>query len=131
MHISGIYSALAALIILVLSVRVVLRRGETRIGIGDGGDHELSKRVRAQANAVEYIPISLILLLVIEWNQTLPAIVHAFGIVLIVGRVLHGIGLSRTSKGSFGRLAGIALTYLAMIGMILLLLWQQWALATA
>ena len=124
MHITGIYVALAALLVLVLAVRVVLRRISLRIGIGDGDDRELRKRVRAHANAIEYLPIALLLLLMLELNQTQPALVHACGIVLIVARVAHAFGLSRSGGPSPARLAGTMLTFLLMLTMALLLLWQ-------
>ena len=125
MHVSGIYIALAALIVLVVSIRVVVRRLALRVGIGDGDDRELRKRIRVQANAIEYLPIALLLLVALEWNQTRPDILHVCGITLIVARVAHASGLSLSSGASPGRLAGITLTFLVMLAMALLLLWQQ------
>ena len=125
MHVSGIYIALAALIVLVVSIRVVVRRLALRVGIGDGDDRELRKRIRVQANAIEYLPIALLLLVALEWNQTRPDILHVCGITLIVARVAHAIGLSLSSGASPGRLAGITLTFLVMLALALLLLWQQ------
>jgi hypothetical protein len=124
MHITGLYAALAALLIIALSIRVIVRRKSERIGIGDNGDRELAKRVRAHANAAEYVPIGLILLLALEWNQTLPWILHLFGIVLILGRILHAWGMSGSSGLSKGRVLGMSLTLLPLLGMSLLLLWQ-------
>ena len=124
MHITGIYVALAALLVIVLSVRVVLRRISLRVGLGDGDDKELKKRIRAQANAIEYLPIALLLLLMLELNQTQPTLLHTCGIVLIVARVAHAFGLSRSGGPSPARLAGTALTLTLMATMSLLLLWQ-------
>lgn len=124
MRITGLYAALAALLVIVLVFRVVMRRRSAKVGIGDGGDHELIRRVRAHANAAETLPIGLLLLLLVELNQTLPLVVHLFGITLIVGRVLHAWGLTRHAGTSPGRLIGMMLTLLSMLGMALLLLWQ-------
>lgn len=131
MHITGLYAALAALLVVVLALRVILRRKSARIGIGDGGDHELAKRIRAHANAVEYLPIGLILLLLVELGQTRPIVVHAFGITLVAGRVLHAFGMSRSSKLSVGRALGIVLSILVILAMAVLLLWQHALAATA
>ena len=125
MRITGLYAALAALLIVLLALRVILRRKAAGIGIGDGGDHELAKRVRAHANAVEYLPIGLLLLLVLELDQTEPVLVHAFGITLVVGRMLHAFGLSKTSRISIGRALGIVLSLLAITAMAVLLLWRH------
>ncbi len=124
MHITGIYAAIAALLVIFLSLRVVRRRLSSRTGIGDGGDAELALRVRVHGNAVENLPLGLILLMLVEWNQTLPLLVHAFGIALIVGRVLHAFGFSRSSGTSPGRMIGMLLTFATQLCMALLLLWQ-------
>lgn len=124
MHISGIYAALGALLVIVLAFRVIRLRISSRTGIGDGGNHDLIKRIRAHANAVEYLPLGLILLFLVEWNQTQPLLVHGFGIALILGRILHALGLSRSSGTSPSRLIGMSLTLLTILAMAVLLLWQ-------
>jgi uncharacterized protein len=124
MHITGLYVALSALLVVVLSIRVVMRRFSARVSLGDGDDKELRKRIRAQANAIEYLPLALLLLLLLELNQTQPAIVHGCGIVLIVARVTHAFGLSRSGGPSPPRFAGTALTLTLMLAMALLLIWQ-------
>jgi uncharacterized protein len=125
MHITGLYVALGALLVVFLSSRVVLRRWKVRVSLGDGDDKELRKRIRVQANAIEYLPLGLLLLLLLELDQTRPFLLHVFGIVLIAARVLHAIGLSITGGTSPGRFLGIAFTWLVMVAMALLLLWQQ------
>lgn len=124
MHITGIYAAFAALLVIFLSWRVIRRRRSARIGIGDGGDHELARRIRVHANAVEYLSIGLILLLLVEMNQARPLIVHIFGSALLVGRLMHAFGMSRSSGASPGRVYGMLLTLAVMLAMALLLLWQ-------
>ncbi|HQV72449.1 MAG: MAPEG family protein [Xanthomonadales bacterium] len=124
MHITAIYAALSALLIVALSFRVIRLRLSTRTGIGDGGHQDLARRIRAHANAVEYLPLALLLLLLVEWNQTLPLIVHGFGIVLVLGRLLHAVGLSRSAGASPARFIGMLLTLLCLLGMAALLLWQ-------
>lgn len=130
MHISGIYAALGALLVILLSSRVIMLRVSSRTGIGDGGNHDLTKRIRVHANAVEYLPLGLILLVLVEWNQTLPLLVHCFGISLILGRILHAIGLSRSSGTSPARLIGMLLTLLTIVAMAVLLIWQAIVITT-
>lgn len=124
MHITGLYVALAALLVLVLALRVVLRRRSVRVSLGDGDDKELKKRIRVHANAVEYLPLALLLLLLLDLNQTQAIVLHGFGIVLIAARVVHAYGLSRTGGTSLERFNGTLLTWLVMLAMALLLLWQ-------
>ncbi len=47
----------------------------------------------AQSNAVEYIPIALLLLFALEYNQGNILIVHLLGIALITGRTVHAKGI--------------------------------------
>jgi uncharacterized membrane protein YecN with MAPEG domain len=124
MHITGIYVALATLLVLILAARVSLRRGSAKVGLGGGGDADLIRRIRAHANAVENLPLALLLLLLLELDQTRPLWLHVFGCVLIIGRILHAIGLSRSAGGSGGRFVGTLLTWGVMLVMALLLLWQ-------
>jgi uncharacterized membrane protein YecN with MAPEG domain len=126
MRITGIYAALATLLVLILAIRVSLGRRARRVGIGDGGHQDLLQRIRVHANAIEHLPLALLLLLILELNQTQPLWLHVFGIALIVGRVLHAIGLSVGTTLNAPRGIGTGLTWFAMLGMALLLLWQ-WA----
>ncbi len=128
MRITGIYAALAALLIVILAVRVTLRRRAIKVGIGNGGDAILARRIRAHANAAEYVPLALMLLLILELNQTQPLLLHVFGCVLIAGRLLHGFGLSTSPAVTPGRAIGITLTWLVIAAMALLLLWQALAM---
>ena len=122
MLIAGLYVALGALLILGLSVRVMWLRNMLRIGLGSGGNERLARAIRAHANAVEYLPIALLMLVLLAIEQTRPGLLHVFGIVLIVGRNLHAIGLSRASGRSFGRAAGAGLTVSVILAMAILLI---------
>jgi uncharacterized membrane protein YecN with MAPEG domain len=127
MHITGIYVALSTLLVLLLAGRVSTGRGTAKVGIGDGGNPELFRRIRAHANAIENLPLALLLLLMLELNQTQVLWLHVFGCVLIAGRILHAIGMSVSSKEGAGRIVGSALTWGVMLVMAVLLLWQWFA----
>ncbi|KLD73855.1 hypothetical protein Y886_35720 [Xanthomonas hyacinthi DSM 19077] len=124
MRITGLYAALLTLLILGLAVRVMLIRRRTRIGLGDGGDRSVACAIRAHGNAVEYVPLALMLLLVLELDQTVPLLLHAFGIALLLARVVHAIGLSRAAGNSPGRAVGAGLALVVIGLMALMLLWQ-------
>ena len=73
-----------------LTFRVIGVRRKDHILLGDGGDHVMNKKIRGQANAAEQIPISLILLGLTEY--VMPGLVPlVIAVILIVGRVMHGI----------------------------------------
>jgi uncharacterized membrane protein YecN with MAPEG domain len=70
------------------------------------------------------VPLALLLLLVLELNQTLPLLLHAFGIALVIGRIIHAVGLSGTPGHSSGRVVGAAITLVVTAAMALMLIWQ-------
>ena len=66
MTITPIYAAVLGILFCLPSLNVVRARGATKISLGDGGDTVLSRHIRAHGNFVEYVPLSLILILLIE-----------------------------------------------------------------
>ena len=120
---TGLYAALCALLVFALSLRIALLRKRLRIGIGDGGDAGLARAIRAQANAIEYVPLVLVMLLIAENNGAGAVFLHACGAGLLVARVLHAIGLSGSAGVSFGRFWGILLTWAILLALGAQLLW--------
>jgi uncharacterized membrane protein YecN with MAPEG domain len=112
-----LYAALCTLLMLVLAGRVIAFRFRHRIGLGDGGQPELQRRIRVHANAVEYLPLALLLLGGMELNGYPDAWIHGFGATLFASRLAHAWGLSRHGGTSFGRFAGTTLTLLLMAAM--------------
>ena len=113
------YAALCTLLVLFLAGRVMAYRVKFKVGLGDGGHGELNRRVRAHANAVEYLPLALLLLGGMELNGYPDAAIHGFGATLLVSRLLHAWGLSRSAGSSSGRFLGTLLTLLLMVAMAL------------
>lgn len=113
--ITELYAALLAILIVCLALRIVFLRRRLRIGIGNGGDRTIAKAIRAHGNAVEYIPIALILMLLAELGGTTHWLLQTCGIVLVAARLLHAWGLSRHAGTSFGRATGTAGTWLVIL----------------
>jgi uncharacterized protein len=91
--ITAITAALLALMLLVVSVRVTMLRRRKKVSFLDGGDPELRAAIRVQGNFIEYVPMLLILMGLIEAMHFSAWVVYAFGAILIVVRVSHAIGL--------------------------------------
>ncbi|HET6633244.1 MAG TPA: MAPEG family protein [Rhodanobacteraceae bacterium] len=125
MHVTGFYAALCALIALVLALRVSLQRRTSQVGVGHGGDARLELRMRAFGNFAEYVPLALILLLALELDHTRIWLLHLFGIVLVLARIAHAIGISATGGVSAGRFLGVLGTWAVLLVMALLLIWQH------
>src|SRR5262249_21973830 len=90
MPITMLYAGALALVLLVLSVRVIQARGSTKVFMGDGGNELMIRRMRGQANFVEYVPMVLILLGLLETRGAPAWELHAIGATLLVARLLHG-----------------------------------------
>lgn len=115
-------AAILTLLIVLLAVRIALYRMRHRVGVGDGGDPRLLRRIRAHGNAAEFVPLGLVLLLVLElWQGMSTGLVVAAG-VFTLARLLHALGLSRSGGASLPRMLGASLTFLALTAMSVWLL---------
>ncbi len=117
--ITALYASLAGLLLLFLSFRVVRWRRKLSVGLGDGGQENLLRAQRAQANFTEYVPIALILLAVAESQVLTGWLLHTAGAVLLLARLLHAWGLSQSSGRSFGRYWGTLLTWVVILALSL------------
>lgn len=115
--ISSLYAALSAFLIIWLSLRVITLRRAKKVRLGDGGEPELQGAIRAQGNATEYIPIALILLFLLEMNGAHMALLHAGGIAILAGRLLHARGLLTDELGY--RVLGMQITIFTLVGLAL------------
>jgi len=88
-----LYAGLLGLISLVLSAAVGAKRGASGISLGLGEDPDLLVANRRHGNFVEYVPLALILMGLLEVNGVSPTAMHLFGIVLTVARICHPVGL--------------------------------------
>ena len=102
--------------ILLALVTVKLRRS-LHIGLGDGGNRDMQRAVRAHGNATEYIPLFLILLAAYELNGGGTMALHALGAVFFLARVLHAWGLYSSGGTSPGRFMGTAGTLVALLAL--------------
>lgn len=116
--ITSIYASLLALLIVRLSLAVIKLRRKNRVSVGDGGNEELQLAIRTHSNAVEYIPITLMLLLTLELNGAPKILIHILGVTLLIGRILHAMGLP--AKDLQRRVLGMQITIYLLIGLAIL-----------
>ncbi len=110
--ITPLYAALAAVILIVLSLRVIGVRRSRQLAIGDGDDEDLARRIRAQGNFTEYVPLALVLILLLELGGAPAWQLHALGAALILGRIVHAWSL--TAHSGHGRVIGMTLTFFVL-----------------
>ena len=109
--ITALYAGLLSLHFIVLSLRVIRTRRESRVPLGDGGDQALLRSLRVQANFAEYVPLCLILIALAEAQQLAGWLLHGLGLALLIGRLLHAAGVSRDPEPYRLRVAGMSLTF--------------------
>jgi uncharacterized membrane protein YecN with MAPEG domain len=124
---SFLYAAVLGLILVALSAQVVLARRRHRVRLGTGEEDAMQQAVRVQANFSEYVPLAVLLLVFAEITGLPTAAVHGAGLLLVTSRVVHAIGLSRSSGPTFGRLYGTAGTWLTIVALSLWLLYATTA----
>ncbi len=117
--ITALYASLAGLLLLFLSFRVVRWRRKLSVGLGDGGQENLLRAQRTQANFIEYVPIALILLAAAESQGLAGWLLQTAGAILMLARLLHAWGLSQSSGRSFGRYWGTLLTWVVILALSL------------
>ena len=111
--ITAVYAAIFALIFVALSGWIVAGRVRGNALFGDGGNQELQKKIRIQANFAEYVPFALLLIALLEARGAGPVFINLLLIVLLVARTAHRIGMlaPQNSPQQFGcRGGGIAAT---------------------
>ncbi|WP_350332893.1 MAPEG family protein [Coralliovum pocilloporae] len=127
-EISGLYVGLLGLFMVVIAFRVPLRRRSEKIGLGTGGDSELTTRIRVFGNFIEYVPMALLMLVLLENRSTPEWALHALGLTLLGARILHAVGLSATDYGKWRLRARF---YGALLTFIILLIEALWLISGA
>jgi hypothetical protein len=112
----AIYGGLLGLLVLALSINVTRLRAKYKTLFGDADHDDLRRAVRTQANALEYVPICLLMLLIMASTGYAAWLVHVLGIVLLVGRLLHVYGMlvQTDSDQPMGRAIGALLTWVVL-----------------
>ena len=114
-QITAVYAGLLGLLLLVLSALVIKERVRTRVGLGDGGDEQLNRAIRAHANFAEYVPLTVILIAIVEAVGAPAMAVHTLGAMLLAGRVLHPLGLMAPKIGTWPRGLGFMLNFAVLL----------------
>jgi uncharacterized membrane protein YecN with MAPEG domain len=105
--VTAVYAALLALMLLALKFRVIGARRRLKVDVLDGGERDVTRRMRVHGNFTEHVPIALILMAIVEINGAEAWNIHGLGIILVISRILHAHGLETIPGKSFGRAAGV------------------------
>ena len=108
-------ASLLTLLYVYLSIRIIsIRRGK-QISLGTGADKQLERAIRVHSNFSEYVPLSLLLILMLELQSVNYLIVIFLGLLLLVGRCIHAYGVSQQQEDFRLRVYGMILTFMTLI----------------
>lgn len=119
-EITALYAAIQAILLVVASINVTRNRIKQEVDLGDGGKDNMLRAIRAQGNFIEYVPVALILMFLLELNRESAALLHGLGITLVIGRLLHFYSI--VGKQMLARQIGMLSTFAVLLvgaGMLL------------
>jgi uncharacterized membrane protein YecN with MAPEG domain len=125
LYVTGLYAGLLALIGFVLAFLVGSKRGKLKISLGDGGNVGMIEANRRHMNWLEYVPIALILMAIIEINGGSSNWLHVLGGTLTAARIIHPFGITMAKMMHPARFVGATLTMLVTAASIVTVLWQH------
>ena len=106
----------AAILHIWLSVRVSRLRRPLQIGVGDGGNEVLARRMRAHGNYAENMPIFLVLLGFVELATGGNLWLWGASLLFILARIAHAFGMDRPGANPL-RVGGISVSWLVLLGL--------------
>ncbi len=123
MQAAALWVGFNAIFLIYISWNVGQGRIKHKISLGDGGNDDMQRRIRAQGNYVEYAPAALLGLVLLA-QIGLPSIaIHALGGLFFIVRVSHFLGLG-VDVWPTGRFVGTLGTMLTLLATGVLLLWK-------
>ena len=109
-------AAAAVIINIWLSIRCGKIRSTEKIGFGDGGNEAMIRRMRAQSNFIEQVPVTLVLIAAVEMAGKGGVWLAPVGGIFILGRVFHALGMDATGP-KWGRGVGMLTSMVPQLGL--------------
>lgn len=116
--VTSLFAGVLALMLVALSINVIRGRIKHRVALADGGEQDMIRRIRAQGNFCEYVPLALLLMAMAELQNASHPFLYAMGVLLLAGRLLHAYSLLKaepSGKGIKARQAGMIMTFLTLV----------------
>ena len=93
LEITPLYAMPLAIMLFLLWLNVVKRRGLSEMSIGYGNDATLHEYIRKHGNFIEFVPLVLVIMALAELRGGNATALHVAGGLLVVSRALHPFGL--------------------------------------
>ncbi|MGV0962332.1 MAG: MAPEG family protein [Polynucleobacter sp.] len=129
--VTSIIAAVLTIIFVKLSFAVIGLRRKNQVSLGSGGHEDLERAIRAQGNFAEYVPFGIILIACLELNGAPWWLVAIPGITLIIGRLIHAVGINVPPPDFSKRVLGMKFTFVTLISLVILnLAWTLYKLVS-
>jgi uncharacterized membrane protein YecN with MAPEG domain len=115
LEITAFYAAILAFYYVAFAFHVSFIRAATGVRTGDGGNPTMLTAIRRHGNMAEFMPFALVMMALAEAGGLGPAWLHASGILLIAGRVIHPFGITNDGGPLAARVVGQISTYAATL----------------
>lgn len=113
--ITTLYALPLIAIWMTLFMRVSGARSALNCSFGDAGDMTLLRKVRQHGNFIEWVPLTLLLMVLAEAQGTDALWLYGAGTLLLIGRIAHPFGLVPQTAGHPLRYVGNGTNILAVL----------------
>ncbi len=118
--VTSIITSLLTIVFIKLSFAVIGLRRKNKVGLGSGGHDDLERAIRAQGNFAEYVPFGIILIACLELNGAPWWLIVIPGATLIIGRLIHAVGINEPPPEFSKRVMGMKFTFNTLIVLVIL-----------
>ena len=115
LFVTSIVAAVLTMVFIKLSFNVIRLRRKNKVSLGSGCHDDLERAVRTHGNFVEYVPFGIILIACLELNAAPWWLLAGGGITLIIGRLVHAIGMNAPPTDFRMRVLGMKVTFFALV----------------
>ncbi len=109
------YAGIFGLLLLVLSLNIFREWVHVASGARMEGEGNWKRSENLLRSFVEFVPMTLFLMFLIEMHGAPALVIHGLGSVLVFARVLHAYGVGTNKLADLFRVVGTQLTFLILM----------------
>ncbi len=113
-QITLLYAGILGFLLVALSFNV-MKHWVRVTGKGIEMDQDMRRAERVMSSFVEYVPLALILMLLVELKGAPANVLHGLGLMLITSRIMHAYGSNQMMGAGLLRFFGTQLTFIMMM----------------